>query len=63
LFYFPLGLFRIASKVLAVFPGFKNVNSAMAERMSQDLVFDSSDAIKDFKFSSRNFRLGKEDIL
>lgn len=63
LFYFPLSLFRIASEVLGVFPGFKNVNSAMAERMSQDLVFDSSDAIKDFKFSSRNFRLGKEDIL
>ena len=63
LFYFPLSLFRIASGVLGIFSGFKNLNSVMAERMSQDLVFDCSDAKKDFKFSSRGFMLGKEDIL
>ena len=36
---------------------------AMAEKMNQDLVFDCSAATKDFKFSSRAFDLGKEDIL
>ena len=39
------------------------INAAIAEKMNQDLVFDCSDAKKDFKFSSRAFGLGKEDIL
>ena len=61
--YVPIVFFRIAFVILRHFPRFKNLNVAMAERMSQDLVFDSCEAQIDFKFSARDFILGKSDVL
>jgi hypothetical protein len=43
-------------------PRYRNWPSAMAERMSRDLVFDHFEATRDFGFEPRPFVLSAEDV-
>jgi len=58
----PLPAFRLAIACLRVLPRFRNWSASMAERMNQDLVFDHSEARRDFNFSPRPFRLSEKDL-
>lgn len=58
----PLVAFKFAVFCLRLLPRYRNWSSAMAERMNHDLVFDHSDAARDFGFSPRLFELNVEDI-
>ncbi|MDP2851936.1 MAG: NAD-dependent epimerase/dehydratase family protein [Gallionella sp.] len=51
----PLAAFRAAMWCVSRIPRFKDFNAEMARRMNQDLVFDSSDAVLDFRFTPRKF--------
>jgi hypothetical protein len=49
----PPAAWRIAfSTVKAFYPDF---NTAMGDRMSKDMTFDASDAVRDFGWSPRRF--------
>ncbi|MDO8843257.1 NAD(P)-dependent oxidoreductase [Methylicorpusculum sp.] len=61
-FSIPLWLFRVAVAVLRQLPRYRLWTAAMAERMNQDLVFDHSDATRDFGFQPREFKLSSDDI-
>lgn len=52
----PLAAFRVAMWCMSRIPRFKDFNAEMARRMNEDLVFDSSDAVRDFSFAPRNFK-------
>lgn len=58
----PLWLFQIATWGLHWLPRYQHWTAAMAERMNQDLVFDSSDAKRDLNFFPRSFKLSAEDL-
>lgn len=58
----PYWFFRLTIKLLKLFPRYSNWSIAMVERMGRDLIFDHSEAARDFGFMPRSFRLGKEDI-
>jgi hypothetical protein len=58
----PLHFFQIAIWILKWLPRYQHWTVTMAQRMSQDLVFDSSDARKDLAFSPRSFKLTAEDL-
>ena len=58
----PLWSFKLAVGFLRFFPRYRNWNSTMAERMNQDLVFDSSELQQQLQFSPRPFILTKEDL-
>lgn len=51
----PLVAFRAAMWCVSRIPRFKDFNAEMARRMNEDLVFDSSDAARDFGFAPRKF--------
>jgi nucleoside-diphosphate-sugar epimerase len=51
----PLWLFQFSISFLHIFPRFRHLTTAMAERMNQDLYFDHSDAKHDFGYSPRPF--------
>lgn len=51
----PLAAFRAAMWCVSRIPRFKDFNAEMARRMNEDLVFDSSDATRDFGFAPRKF--------
>ncbi len=51
----PLPLFRLAIFFASLLPKFKYLTPEMAERIIQDLVFDHTDAARDFGFSPRPF--------
>lgn len=51
----PLTVFRVAMWCVSRIPRFKDFNAEMARRMNEDLVFDPSDAARDFGFSPRRF--------
>jgi len=51
----PLAAFRAAMWCMSRIPRFKDFNAEMARRMNEDLVFDSSDATRDFGFAPRKF--------
>lgn len=51
----PLLLFRLGVACLHLFPRYKHWTAAMAQRMNVDMVFDHSDAKRDFGFSARGF--------
>ena len=61
-FTVPLCFFRIATWGLGWLPKYRNWTTAMAERMNQDLKFDSSDAKRDLDFSPRPFKPALEDL-
>ncbi|AEJ00310.1 NAD-dependent epimerase/dehydratase [Nitrosomonas sp. Is79A3] len=58
----PLWLFQIAARGLSWLPRYRSWTSAMAERMSQDLTFDCSDAKRDLNYCPRSFELTAEDL-
>jgi nucleoside-diphosphate-sugar epimerase len=58
----PLWIFRLAVKALRQLPHYRHWTVAMAERMNRDLVFDSSEAVRDFRYSPRPFLLVKDDL-
>jgi uncharacterized protein YbjT (DUF2867 family) len=55
----PLFAFRFAVAILRLLPRYRNWSSAMAERMNRDLVFDHSEATRDFGFEPRAFVLNR----
>lgn len=62
MFTVPLGVFRFAVACIRGIPRYKHWSVAMAERMNRNLVFDHSDAEKDFGFHPRKFQLRIEDV-
>jgi len=58
----PLWFFQIATWGFRWLPRYQHWTAAMAERMNQDLRFDSSDASRDLNFSPRSFKLTAEDL-
>lgn len=52
----PLAAFRAAMWCVSLIPRFKDFNAEMARRMNEDLVFDSSAAVRDFGFAPRTFQ-------
>lgn len=58
----PLWFFRTAIGGLRWLPRYRHWTVAMAERMNQDLIFDSSDAKRDLNFSPRSFKLTAKDL-
>ena len=51
----PLAFFRLGVTCLRRFPRYAHWTVAMAQRMNRDLVFDHSDATRDFGFKARAF--------
>lgn len=58
----PLFIFSFAVACIRLLPRYKHWSAAMAERMNTNLVFDNSDAERDFGFSSRPFQITPEDL-
>jgi nucleoside-diphosphate-sugar epimerase len=58
----PLPAFKLAIDCLRLLPRFRNWTASMAERMNHDLIFDHSEAHRDFNFSPRPFRLSEKDL-
>jgi len=58
----PLPLFRAAVACLHILPRFRQWSPAMAERMNVDLVFEHTEAARDFGFAPRPFRLDQKDL-
>lgn len=58
----PIFVFRFAIALLRLLPRYRNWSSAMAKRMNRDLVFDHSEAKRDFGFEPRPFVLSAEDV-
>ncbi|OQW42570.1 MAG: epimerase [Proteobacteria bacterium SG_bin4] len=62
MFTVPLGLFKLALWGLKWLPRYRNWSPAMAERMNQDLMFDSSEAQRDLNITPRRFKLMAADL-
>lgn len=58
----PLIFFKVAIGLLRLIPRYRHWTFAMAERMNSDLVFDHSEAKRDFNFSPGNFKLTDSDV-
>lgn len=54
--------FRIAVAILRCLPRYRQWSAAMAERMNRDLVFDHTDAARDFGFKPGTFGLTSGDL-
>jgi nucleoside-diphosphate-sugar epimerase len=62
LFSIPLWMFSVAVYIVRCVPRYRNWSTAMAERMNRDMVFDHSEAERDFGFKPRGFQLTAEDL-
>ncbi|BDT66793.1 hypothetical protein os1_09570 [Comamonadaceae bacterium OS-1] len=58
----PLWMFKLAVTLLRCLPRYRQWSAAMAERMNRDLVFDHTEAARDFGFQPRVFTLEPENI-
>lgn len=58
----PLWIFRLAVFFLKIYPPFRKLSVAMAERMNQDLVFSHEEASRDLGFKPRPFLLSGKDL-
>jgi len=58
----PLWAFRLAVVMLRRLPRYRQWSTAMAERMSRDLVFDHAEATRDLGFKQRAFVLAAGDL-
>ena len=58
----PLWVFRSAVTAIRCLPRYRQWTTAMAERMSLDLVFDHADATRDFAFQPRCFEMTNRDL-
>jgi nucleoside-diphosphate-sugar epimerase len=54
----PVGLYRAGIAAARLLPRYRTLTPAMAERMNQDMVFDSSAASRDFGLKPRGFAPG-----
>jgi nucleoside-diphosphate-sugar epimerase len=54
----PVWSYRAAIAVARVLPRYRSLTPAVAERMNQDMVFDSSAAMRDLGIKPRGFMLG-----
>ena len=59
----PFWVFRLSVAMLRCLPRYRQWSAAMAERMNRDLVFDHSEAARDFSFKPRPFVLAEDDFL
>lgn len=57
-----LWAFRIALMFARLVPRYQHWTTSMAERMNQDLVFDHSDAIRDFEFNPSDFMSAEDNV-
>ncbi len=60
---FPLPLFKALIKCISIIPAYSHLTTEMADRMNQDLCFDSKEAIKDFDYMPREFYPQKKDLI
>ena len=58
----PLFAFRMALVGLRLLPRYRHWSVAMAERMNQNLVFDYSDAARDFAYAPLGFQPKEADV-
>lgn len=58
----PFAVFSLAVACIRLLPRYRHWSVAMAERMNSDLVFEHSDAVRDFGFSPRPFQLSLKDL-
>ncbi len=58
----PLWFFHLATIIVRCIPRYRHWNSAMAARMNQDLVFDSTELQRQLNYSSGPFLLSAEDL-
>lgn len=58
----PLWFFRLTVQIIRIVPRYRHWNSAMAQRMNQDMVFDSTTLQQQLQFSSGPFILSPEDL-
>jgi len=58
----PRAGFRFVVFFLRIFPRFRGVTVAIAERMNRDMIFAHEDATHDFGYSPRVFMLDPEDL-
>ena len=62
LFSIPLWMFSVAVCMVRCLPRYRKWSTAMAERMNRDMVFDHTEAERDFGFKPRSFELSSEDM-
>lgn len=55
--HIPLGLFRMAIRIVSVLPSKRGLTGEMVTRMNIDLAFDHAEAARDFGFAPRSFNL------
>ncbi len=58
----PRWTFKLAISFMRKLPRYRHWTTAMAERMNVDLTFDSTEAIQDFNFAPRLFKLEPKDL-
>jgi hypothetical protein len=58
----PHAVFRLVLPLSRLVPRFGDVSMDVAERMNQDLIFDHTDAARDFSFSPGDFLLDSADV-
>jgi len=58
----PLTVFKTGLACLRLLPKCRSWSVDMVTRMNRDMVFDHSEAVRDFGFSPRPFRLTPEDV-
>ena len=61
-FNIPGFILRIGMTFLKLLPRYSSWTPAMVDRMNSDLVFDHSEATKDFNFTARPFQLNSSDF-
>lgn len=57
----PAPLFRTALRYVSVLPRFSHLTPEMADRMNENMVFDNSEAARDFGYAPRPFEF-KDDL-
>jgi uncharacterized protein YbjT (DUF2867 family) len=60
--HIPRAAFRLVVALSHFVPRSRGVSIGMAERMNQDLIFDHSDAVRDFSFKPGPFHLHRGDV-
>ena len=58
----PLWVFRMGVALLRLVPHCRSWSVEMVERMNSDLVFDHSEAVRDFGFNPRHATVSREDV-
>lgn len=58
----PLFLFKYGLFVLRAIPGYRHLTMGMIDRMNKDMVFDYSQASRDFGYTPRPFALSRADL-